>query len=69
MGAPEDPVHKGIRFPGEREHHGDSDNDLGHPREVPPAVTQEDAFVNLQVFPRYYQTAEEVRAFFATNKV
>ena len=44
-------------------------NDLGHPREVPPAVTPEDAFVNLQVFPRYYQTAEEVRAFLAANKV
>jgi hypothetical protein len=44
-------------------------NDLGHPREQPPAVTQEDAFVNLQVFPRYYQTAEEVRAFLAANKV
>lgn len=44
-------------------------NDLGHPREQPPAVTQEDAFVNLQVFPRYYETAEEVRAFLATNKV
>jgi hypothetical protein len=44
-------------------------NDLGHPREVPPAVSQEDAFVNLQVFPRYYQTAEEVRAFLSANKV
>jgi hypothetical protein len=44
-------------------------NDLGHPRETPPAVTQEDAFVNLQVFPRYYETAEEVRAFLAANKV
>lgn len=44
-------------------------NDLGHPRETPPAVTQEDAFVNLQVFPRYYETAEEVRTFLATNKV
>ncbi len=44
-------------------------NELGHPREMPPAVTQEDAFVNLQVFPRYYQTAEEVRAFLATNRV
>lgn len=44
-------------------------NDLGHPREKPPAVSQEDAFVNLQVFPRYYQTAEEVRAFLAVNQV
>jgi hypothetical protein len=44
-------------------------NDLGHPREIPPAVTEEDAYVNLQVFPRYYQTAEEVRAFLAANKV
>ena len=44
-------------------------NDLGHPREKPPIVTQEDAFVNLQVFPRYYQTAEEVRTFLAANKI
>jgi hypothetical protein len=44
-------------------------NDLGHPREKPPIVTQEDAFVNLQVFPRYYQTAEEVRAFLAANRI
>ena len=44
-------------------------NELGHPREQPPAVTQEDIFVNLQVFPRYYQTAENVRHFFAANKL
>ncbi len=44
-------------------------NDLGHPREQPPGVAQEDAFVNLQVFPRYYQTAEEVRAWLSTQKV
>ena len=44
-------------------------NNLGHPREVPPAVTQEDAFVNIQVFPRYYQTAEEVRTFLTANSV
>jgi hypothetical protein len=42
-------------------------NELGHPRDKPPAVSQEDAFVNLQVFPRYYQTAEEVRTFLARN--
>jgi hypothetical protein len=44
-------------------------NELGHPREQPPTVTQEDAFVNLQVFPRYYQTAEDLRQFLAMNKV
>lgn len=44
-------------------------NELGHPREVPPNVSREDAFVNLQVFPRYYQTAEEVRAFLSNAKV
>jgi hypothetical protein len=44
-------------------------NELGHPRKKPPTVTQEDAFVNLQVFPRYYQTAEEVLAFLGANKV
>lgn len=42
-------------------------NDLGHPRANPPQVTREDAFVNLQVFQRYYETAEEVRRYFATN--
>jgi hypothetical protein len=44
-------------------------NELGHPREKPPAVSQEDIFVNLQVFPHYYQTAEELRAFLSANKV
>jgi hypothetical protein len=41
-------------------------NDFGHRREEPPSATLEDVFVNLQVFPRYYQTAEDVRAFLAT---
>ena len=44
-------------------------NDLGHPRDTPPKVDREEAFVNLQMFPRYYQTAEELRQFLAANQV
>lgn len=44
-------------------------NDLGHPREVPPVVDREEAFVNLQIFPRYYQTAEALRQFFSVTQV
>lgn len=44
-------------------------NELGHPREVPPNVTREDAFVNLQIFPRYFGLAEEVRAFLKSHTV
>ncbi len=44
-------------------------NDLGHPRDVPPDVNRDDAFANLQMFPRYYQIAEELRRFLAANWV
>jgi hypothetical protein len=44
-------------------------NDLGHPREVPPSVDREEAFANLQILPRYYQVAEEVRQFLRGNQV
>jgi hypothetical protein len=44
-------------------------NELGHPRENPPNIKREDAYVNLQVFPRYYETAEEIRTFPANNNV
>lgn len=44
-------------------------NDLGHPREDPPAVKRADAFVNLQIFPRYFELAEEVCSFLKANKV
>jgi hypothetical protein len=44
-------------------------NDLGHPRDLPPDVDREDAFANLQMFPRYYQVAEEFRRFLAANQV
>lgn len=44
-------------------------NDLGHPREVPPNVKRADAFVNLQIFPRYFELAEEVRVFLASHPV
>jgi hypothetical protein len=39
------------------------------PRELPPSIDREDAFTNLQMFPRYYQVAEELRQFLATNQV
>lgn len=44
-------------------------NELGHPRETPPSITRPDAFVNLQVFPRYYVVAEQVRSFLASHGV
>jgi hypothetical protein len=44
-------------------------NELGHPREAPPNVQRQDAFVNLQIFPRYYDIAEQVRTFLASNPV
>lgn len=44
-------------------------NELGHPRELPPRVKREDALVNLQIFPRYYEIAEEMRTFLLSNHV
>jgi hypothetical protein len=44
-------------------------NDLGHPREGPPAVTRNDAYDYLHMFPNFYATAEKVRDFLARNKV
>jgi hypothetical protein len=44
-------------------------NELGHPRESPPRLSHGDAHANLLVFPRYYETAEAVRKFFASNTV
>lgn len=40
----------------------------GPPRETPPPMHRH-AFVNLQIFPRYYEIAEEVRAFLGSNTV
>ncbi|MGH8590404.1 MAG: hypothetical protein ACREXX_14060 [Gammaproteobacteria bacterium] len=40
-------------------------NELGHPRQIPPTVSREDAFVNLQIFPRYFETMEKIRTFAA----
>jgi hypothetical protein len=44
-------------------------NDLGHPRDAPPGVDREEAFANLQIFPRFYETAEQLRTWLATHKV
>ena len=44
-------------------------NELGHPRETPPNMDRRDALVNLPIFPRYYETAEQVRGFLSSNQV
>ena len=44
-------------------------NDVGHPRDVPPSVSRDQALGYLRLFPAYYATAEVVREFFARNKV
>lgn len=44
-------------------------NELGHPREAPPNIERQDAFANLQIFPRYYEIAERVRGFLVSNQV
>ena len=44
-------------------------NDLGHPREQPPNLERDDVLGNLQVFIRYYETAEKLGQFLAANKV
>jgi hypothetical protein len=44
-------------------------NDLGHPREMPPAITRDDAYGYLRIFPSYYATAEKVREFLTKHKV
>ena len=44
-------------------------NDLGHPREQPPNLERDDVLGNLQVFIRYYETAENLRGFLASNQV
>ncbi len=42
--------------------------DIAHPREQPPRFDRDEAFVNFQIFPRYYQSAEAARQFPATNR-
>jgi hypothetical protein len=44
-------------------------NELGHPREQPPALTRDDVVGAIQVFVRYYETAEALRSFLAKNHV
>lgn len=44
-------------------------NELGHPRENPPQLRRGDAHANLLIFPRFYETAEDVRRFLSENKV
>jgi|BarGraNGADG00212_1021973.scaffolds.fasta_scaffold08248_2 hypothetical protein len=44
-------------------------NDLGHPREVPPKLDRQELFANLQVFPRFYETAEQLRTFLSGTQI
>ena len=44
-------------------------NDLGHPRDLPPTVEREEVFANLQIFPRFYETAEQLRTYLSANPV
>jgi len=44
-------------------------NDFGHPRDLPPRMGRGDANANLEIFPRYYETAENLRKFLSTQKV
>ncbi len=44
-------------------------NELGHPSPAPPAVDREDAFSNLQVFARYYETVEKIRTVLAGTPI
>ena len=44
-------------------------NELGHPREEPPALTRDDVLASIQVFVRYYETAEALRSFLGENQV
>ena len=44
-------------------------NDLGHPQDNLPNVTREEAYVNLRVFPSYYEMTNQVMAYFRENKV
>jgi hypothetical protein len=44
-------------------------NDLGHPREAPPRLDREEVFASLQVFPRFYQTSNDLVQFLRLNQV
>lgn len=44
-------------------------NDLGHPRETPPKISREEAYVNLRIFPTYFKMVIEVIDYLSKNKV
>jgi len=44
-------------------------NDLGHPKEIPPVVTREQAYINLRMFPSFYKMSNEVMKYLGKNKV
>lgn len=44
-------------------------NDLGHPREIPPSVTRDDAYVNLRIFPSYLKMVNHVVDYLSNNQV
>ena len=44
-------------------------NDLGHPQENPPAVSREEVYVNLNIFPNYLKMVYQVKEYLQNNKV
>lgn len=44
-------------------------NELGHPQNKPPVIDRESVFVDLQIFPKYYKTAEQLRDFLRNSSV
>ena len=44
-------------------------NDLGHPKETPPSVDHPFAFAQLQLFPYYYEKAEQIRECLQSNRI
>ncbi len=44
-------------------------NELGHPRENPPKVTREDAYVYLRLFPSYCKIASDIITWLSQNKI
>lgn len=44
-------------------------NDLGHPQEIPPKTSREEALVNLRIFPAYYKMVTQVIDYLSMNRV
>jgi hypothetical protein len=44
-------------------------NGLGHPQAAPPSINRDDAFTNLQVFPRFYEVVESIRSILSNSAI